>query len=68
MLLRQQLRRRHDRRLISVFHRQQRREERDDGFPAADIALQQTMHLAVAGHVGDDLADGIGLRVGEGEG
>ena len=67
VLLREKLCRRHDGSLIPVLHRQQRREEGDDGLPAADIALQQAVHLPIAGHVGHDLAYGDRLRVGEGE-
>ena len=54
----EQLGRRHDRRLIAVLHREQRGEQRDDGLSAADVALEQTLHAAVAAHVGEDLADG----------
>jgi hypothetical protein len=67
VLLGQQLRGRHDRRLISVLEREHRREERDDGLAAADVALQQAVHSAVAAHVGDDLTHRRRLRAGERE-
>ena len=56
MLLGEQLGGRHDRRLIAVLHREQRREQRDDRLAAADVALQQALHAALAAHVGEDLA------------
>ena len=65
VLLGEQLGRRHDRRLIAVLDREQRREQRDDRLSAADVALQQAVHAAVAHHVGDDLANGAHLRAGE---
>ena len=39
MLLGQNLRRRHERGLISRFNRKKHRRNRDDGFSRADIAL-----------------------------
>ena len=56
VLLGEQLGGRHDRRLIAVLDREQRGEQRDDRLAAADVALQQAVHAAVARHVGDDLA------------
>ena len=67
VLLGQQLRRRHDGRLVSVLHRQQRREQRHDRLAAADVALKQAVHLPVARHVGDDLAYRSRLGVRERE-
>src|SRR6266540_4458543 len=65
MLLRQELSRRHHCCLISILHRQQRREQPDDSLPAPNIALQQTMHLPIAAHVGEDLANRPVLRCGQ---
>ena len=62
VLLGQQLGRRHDGGLQLVLHREQRGEQRDDRLAAADVALQQAVHAAVAAHVGHDLARGAGLR------
>ena len=67
MLLGEQLRRRHDRRLEAVLHREQRAEQRHDRLAAADVALQQALHAAVAAHVGEDLAQHARLRAGERE-
>ena len=67
MLLGEKLRRRHDGGLVAVLHRQQGGKECDDGLAAADVPLQQTMHFAIAGHVGNDLAQRRRLRVGESE-
>src|SRR5262249_51269668 len=65
VLLGEELRGDHDRGLVSVLDREQRGEQRDDGLAAADVALQQPLHAAVAGHIGDDLANGAHPRAGE---
>ena len=48
MLARQQLGRRHQCRLGAGLDRRRHRQERDDGLPAADIALEQAEHAAGA--------------------
>ena len=56
VLLGQQLGRRHERRLVAVLDRHQRREQRDDRLAAADVALHQPMQRMRLRHVGEDLA------------
>ena len=51
--------------LISVLHCEQRCEESDYRLPASDITLQHAMHLPVAAHVVDDLANRAHLRLSE---
>ena len=67
MLLGEQLGRRHDRRLDSRSPSRAAREQRHDRLAAADVALQQPVHAALAAHVGDDLAQRARLRAGERE-
>ena len=57
VLLRQQLRRRHQRGLVAVLQRQQHREQRDHGLARAHVAHQQAMHPLGLGHVLEDFAD-----------
>ena len=52
---------------IAVLHREQRGEQRDDRLAAADVALQQPLHAALAAHVGEDLAQHARLRARERE-
>ena len=68
MLPRQQLGRRHQRRLRAGLHRARHGEQRDDGLAAADIALQQAQHAMRAREVGVDLGERAGLRAGQLEG
>ncbi len=44
VLLGQNLGRRHERDLQAIFHRDQRRQQRDDGLPCPDVALEQAIH------------------------
>ena len=67
MLLGQDLRRGHQRRLETRLHRQQHRRERHERLARADVALQQPVHGPGRGEVGADLADGAALRAGERE-
>ena len=62
MLVGQNLRRRHDTRLVPIIQRQQRRQQRDHGFTAAHIALQQPVHVPPSVQVGADLAHHAFLR------
>ncbi len=64
------LRRRHQGRLGAAFDGPQHGENGNHGLAAADIALQQPHHPALAGHVGGDIAPGfvLGFRQGEGQG
>src|SRR5687767_1674059 len=55
----------HDGRLVSILNRKESGKEADDCLAAADVALQQPMHLPVAAHVGKDLADCPVLSRGE---
>src|SRR5829696_4455926 len=57
VLLGERLRRRHERALPPRLDRAQKRVERDDGLPGADVALQQALHRHRAREVGVELAD-----------
>ena len=59
VLVRQDLGRRHERDLKAVLHRDDRREQRDDGLAGADVALQQPVHRLGPLHVGHDLAQRV---------
>ena len=61
VLLGQDLGRRHERDLVVVLHRDDRRQERHDRLAGADIALQQALHRPAALHVGDDLGKRVAL-------
>ena len=61
MLLGQDLGRRHERHLQSVLHRDERREQRDDGLAGADVALQQAVHRLRALQIVDDLLQRLPL-------
>ena len=67
MLLRQQLGRRHQRRLISGRRRLQRRGRGHQRLAGAHVALQQAHHRARPGQVGAELADHPQLRRGQPE-
>ena len=54
MLLRQNFGRRHERDLVAVFNRDDRRLEGHDRFARSHVALQQTPHGAGRLHVGGD--------------
>ena len=68
MLAREQLGRRHQRRLRAGLDRACHGEQRDHGLAAADIALQQTQHAVRTGEVGVDLGQRACLRAGQLEG
>ena len=51
MLLGENFGGRHERRLVAVFDRLQRRQRRDHGLAAADVALQQALHRVGLGQV-----------------
>ncbi len=58
----------HQRGLRTVGDGQQHGVDGDDGFAAADVALQQAVHRDGAGHVGGDFVDRLALRGGKWEG
>jgi hypothetical protein len=62
VLLGQQLGRRHHRGLVAVLHGEQAREQRHHRLAASDVALQEPVHAARAGHVHHDLAERARLR------
>ncbi len=65
MLAGKDLGRRHHRGLKAGVVRHQRRECRDNGLPAPDVALEQTIHRSWRREVGEDLVRGHTLTVGE---
>ena len=65
MLFREDFGWRHDGCLITRLDRLQRGQGGDDGFAAADIALQQPLHRMRPGEVGADFREYAGLRPGE---
>src|SRR5436190_1195396 len=67
VLLGEQLGGRHDGGLEPVIHREEGAEQSDDRLPAADVALEQTLHAPVAAQVGENLAQHARLRAGERE-
>ena len=62
MLVRQNLRRRHDTGLIAVIHRQETAEEGDERLTRTHISLQQTVHLMAGLEVVVYLVDDAFLR------
>ena len=62
MLPRQQLGRRHQRRLRAGFDRTRHGEQRHHRLAAADIALEQAQHAVRAGEIAVDLGQRVGLR------
>ena len=68
VLLGQDLSGSHQRGLAARADGQQHRRHGDEGFPAADIALEQPVHGADAGKVFADLGDGALLGSGQGKG
>jgi len=68
MLAREDLRRRHHRRLPSGLDGTRHGEQAHDGLAGADIALEEAQHALVADHVLADLADGPRLRPRQREG
>ena len=67
MLVREYLGRRHHAGLEAVVERHHRRKHRHQRLAAAHVALQQTVHLLAAGHVGPYLLEHALLRSGERE-
>jgi hypothetical protein len=61
MLVRQDFRGRHERDLQAVLHRDDGRQQRDDGLPCPDVPLEQSMHRRRQTHVVDDLLDRLTL-------
>ncbi len=56
VLLGEDFRRRHERHLETVLHRDERRHQRDDRLARADVALQEPVHRLRPLHVADDFA------------
>ena len=67
VLLRERLRRRHQRSLAPSLDRPQQRVERDRRLPGADVPLEQPLHRRREGEVGVDLHDRRVLRSRERE-
>src|SRR6266480_2772367 len=65
MLLRERLRRGHERALAARLDRPQERVERDDGLPGTDLALEQALHRRRSREVGVDLLDRTLLVLGQ---
>ncbi len=65
MLLGEQFRGRHQRRLVAILHGEQHGPQRDDGLAGADIAHEEAVHPLRRPHVGGDVANGGGLVLGE---
>ena len=65
MLVRQDLRGRHQRRIEPAFQRHQRRARRHRGFARAHVALQQSPHGMHPAHVRADLPQYFRLRAGK---
>ncbi len=67
MLLGQDLRGSHQRRLIAILHRPQHGEERDHRFSGADIPLEKAVHTPRGAHILADLTQDplLGTREGE---
>ena len=67
MLLGQNFRRRHQRRLQAVFRREVNSRRRDHRFAAAHVALHQPVHRPLRRHVAQNIVHRAGLRAGERE-
>src|SRR5438874_7117236 len=65
MLLREKLGGRHERRLISILHREQRGEHSDNRLSTSDVALKQAMHFSRTAHVGENFPQRGVLRARE---
>jgi hypothetical protein len=65
VLLGEQLGRRHERRLISVLHREHHPEQRDDGLARADVPHEQPVHSLGRRHVADELLQRQALIAGQ---
>ena len=61
MLLGEDLGWRHERDLQPVLHRDERRQQRDDGFACPDVALQQPVHRVRPLQIVDDLLERLPL-------
>ena len=58
MLTGEHFRRRHQRGLSAGFNGDGHRQQRDDCFARADVALQQAQHAVVGGKIGCDFLEG----------
>jgi len=67
VLLGQDLRRSHQRRLLARLDRAQHRVDRHERLPRPDIALEQPVHRRAVAEIGVDFAHHAPLGVGEGE-
>jgi hypothetical protein len=65
VLLRECLRRRHQRTAAPGLDRTQQRVERDDGLPRADVALEEPLHRPLLRQIGVDLRDRLLLVSGQ---
>ena len=65
VLLRERLRRRHQRALPARLHGPQKRIQGDDGLAGADVALQQALHRRRLGQIEIDLGDRALLMLGQ---
>ena len=61
VLLRENFCRRHQSSLEAIFHRRHHRNHGDDGFAAADVTLQQTVHRRFGFHVVENLLGDVSL-------
>ena len=68
MLLGEDLRGRHQRRLLTRLDAEKHGAQRDERFSRSDIAVQQTIHWTRRGEIGCDFSDGPLLRAGQREG
>lgn len=68
MLLGQNFRRRHERRLLPVFDRAEAGRRRDHRLAAADIALHEPVHHMAGGQIAQDLVNCAALRTRQPEG
>ena len=67
VLLGKNLRRCHERGLVTGFHGEQHRGKSNDGFAGADIAVEQAVHRTRRGQIGANFRDRAVLRAGERE-
>ena len=68
VLVRENLRRRHERSRVSRGNRSKHGRGGNDGFPAAHIAMEKPVHRTTARKVVEDLTEHALLRRGQGEG
>ena len=65
MLFSQDFRRRHESRLVPVFHRDQHRHKGNDGLAASHVSLKKTVHRFRCRHIVKDLANDAHLGAGQ---